>query len=74
MCNPLHKQPPYTKTPMFSHQSRTVETSRKRPPPVSNHEQISWLTVYISPLFLTSCKQPLDAWSDVYVHCVYYAT
>ena len=28
----------------------------------------------IFPLFLPSSKRPLNAWSDVYVHYVYYAT
>ena len=26
------------------------------------------------PLFLSSCKRPLDTFSDLYVRCVYYAT
>ena len=28
----------------------------------------------IFPLFLPSSKRPLNAWSDLYVHYMYYAT
>ena len=40
-----------------------VENSRKGPPLVSRF--------YNCPLFLTSCKGPLDSWSTLYVHCMY---
>ena len=44
------------------------------PPPVSDRDQFLGLTVNDFPLFLTSCKRPLDAFSDLYVRCVHYAT
>ena len=44
------------------------------PPPVSDRDQFLGLMVNDFPLFLTSCKRPLDAFSDLYVRCVHYAT
>ena len=44
----------------------TVGTPRKRPPPVSDRDHFLGLTVKHFPLFLTSCKRPLDAFSDPY--------
>ena len=48
--------------------------SSKRPPPVSDRDHFLGLTVDGFPLLLTSCKRPLDAFSDLYVRCVDYAT
>ena len=50
----------------FPSQSLTVETPRKRPPPVSDHDHFLGLKVNDSLLFLS------DAFSDLYVrrvHC-----
>ena len=55
----------------FVSQSLTVGTSSKRPPPVRDRDQFLGLTVKDFPLFLTSCKLPLDAFSDLYVRCVH---
>ena len=52
----------------------TVGTPRKRPPPVSDRDHFLGLTVKHFPLFLTSCKRPLDAFSDPYFRCVHYFT
>ena len=59
----------------FPSQSLTVGTSSKRPPPVSDRDHFLGLTVNDFPLFLTSCKRPLDAFSDLYVRSgVHYVT
>ena len=58
----------------FTSQSLTVGTSIKRPPPVSDRDHFLGLTVNDFSLFLTSCKRPLDAFSDLYFRCVHYAT
>ena len=58
----------------FTSQSLTVGTSSKRPPPVNDRDQFLGLTVNDFPLFLTSCKRPLDVFSNLYVRCVHYAT
>ena len=66
-ANPKHQN--------FPSQSITVGTSSKWPPPASDCGHFLCLTVHDFPLFfLTSCKQPLDAFSDLYVCCVHYAT
>ena len=51
-----------------------ARTSIKRPPPVSDREHFLGLTVDDFPLFLNSCKRPLDAFSDPYFRCVNYVT
>lgn len=48
----------------------TVGNSYKQPPSVSDSDHILGLTNF--PLFLTFCRWPLCAWSDLYVHCIYY--
>ena len=58
----------------FTSQSLTVGTSSKRAPPVSDRDHFLGLTVNDFPLFLTSCKRPLDTFSNLYVRCVHYAT
>ena len=52
----------------------TVGTFSKRPPPVSDCDNFLGLIVNDFSLFLTSCKQPLHEFSDLYVRCVHYAT
>ena len=80
MCDHLsyattsHQRRPVQKTKIFPDKAFTVEISSKRPPPVSDRDHFVGLTVNDFPLFLTSCKRPLDAFSDLYVRCVYYAT
>ena len=56
----------------FPSQRLTVGTSSKRPPPVSDRDRDHFLclTVNAIPLFLTSCKRPLEAFSDLYFRCV----
>ena len=51
-----------------------VGTSSKRPPLVSDRDHFLGLTVNDFPLFLTPGERPLDAFSDLYVCCVHYAT
>ena len=58
----------------FTSQSLTVGTSSERAPPVSDRDHFLGLTVSDFPLFLTSCKRPLDTFSNLYVRCVRYAT
>ena len=58
MCYHLTADPKHQN---FPSQSLTVGTSSKQPPPVSNHDHFSGLTVNNFSLFLTSCKQPLGA-------------
>ena len=58
----------------FPSESLTVGTSSKRSPPVSDRDHFLGLTVNDFPLFLTSCKGPLDAFSGLYFRCVHYAT
>ena len=55
----------------FPSQSLTVGTSSKWPPPVSNCDHFLGLMVNDFPLFLTSCKRPLHAFSGLYFPCVY---
>ena len=74
----LHVQPP----PISDRQSKTRKLPVKAlqlAPLVNDHvisdsEHFWSLTVNDLPLFLTSCKWPLDAFSDLYVRCVHYAT
>ena len=57
--------------------SESLEQARnfsKRPPPVSDREHFLDLTVDDFPLFLTSCKGPLDAFSDLFFRYVHYVT
>ena len=58
----------------FPSQSLTVGTSGKRASPVSDRDHFLGLTVNDFPLFLTSCEQPFDAFSDLYFRCVHYVT
>ena len=67
MCNHLPSK-------NFPSQSLPVGTFSKRPPPVSDRDNFLGLIVNDFSLFLTSCKQPLHAFSDLYVRCVHYAT
>ena len=53
-------------------QSLTVGNSCKRPPPVSDRDHFLGLTVSDFPLFLTSCKRPLNAFFDLHVRRVHY--
>ena len=70
-----HKGPPIQKHQTFPRQSLTVGTSSKRPPPVSNRNHFLGATVNDFPLFLTSSKQPLDAFFDLgYFCCVHSVT
>ena len=64
-----------SKTPKFS-QSKPYswKSFNKLPPSVSNPDHFLGLTVNDFPLLITSCKQPLDAFSDLYVRCVHYTT
>ena len=64
--NPKHQN--------FPSQSLTVGVCSKRPPLVSDHYHFLGLMVNDSSLFLTSCKRPLDVFSDLYVRGVRYAT
>ena len=64
----------YPKHQDFPSQSVTVGTSVKRPFPVSDQDHFLYLTVNDFPLFLNSCKRPLDTFSDLYLSCVHYAT
>ena len=41
---------------------------------VSDRDHFLGLTINDFPLLLTSCKPPLDAFSDLYFRCVYYVT
>ena len=52
----------------------TAVTSSKRPPPECDRDHFLGLTVKDFPLFLTSRKRPLDAFSDLRVRFVHYAT
>ena len=75
----LHVRPPpingrQSKHQNFPSQSLTVRTSSKRPPPVSDRNHFLGLTVNDFPWFLTYCKRPLDAFSDLYFRCVHYVT
>ena len=56
----------------FPSQSLRVGTSSKRPPPVSNCDHFLGLMVNDFPLFFTSCKRPLHAFSGLYFRCVHY--
>ena len=61
----LHLQPP-----LVSH-SRTTS---KRPPPVSDCGHVSGLTFQQFSFVFSLCKRPLDALSDLFIRCMYYAT
>ena len=58
----------------FPSRSFTVGTSSKRLPPVGDRDHFLGLTVKHFLLFLSSCKRPLDAFSDPYFRCVHYFT
>ena len=68
---PSRKRPPVQNN---LSQSLTVGASSKRPPPVSDRDHFLGLTGNDFLLFLTSGNRPLDAFSDLYVHCVHYVT
>ena len=68
-----HKRTPIQKTKNFTSQSLTVGASSKRPPPVSDRDHFLGLTVNDFP-FIISGKRSLDAFCDLYVRCVHYAT
>ena len=74
MCDHLSWATINPKHQNFPSQSLTVGTSSKLPPPVSDRDHFLDLTVNGFPLFLTSCKRPVDAFSDLYVRFVDYAT
>ena len=61
----LHLQPP-----LVSH-SRTTS---KQPPPVSDCGHVSGLTFQQFSFVFNLCKRPLDALSDLFIRCMYYAT
>ena len=63
----------YPKHQTFPSQSLTVGTSSKRPPRVSDRDHFLSLTINDFPL-LTSCKRPLDSFSNLYFRCVHYVT
>ena len=67
------RNPKYQNFPSQSLQWR-VGTSCKQPTPASNCNHFLGLMVNDFPLFLTSCKRPLDTFSNLYVCCVHYAT
>ena len=64
--NPKHQN--------FPSQSLTIGTSSKRPSPVRDRDHFLGLTVNDFPWFLTSCKRPLDTFSDLYFRWVHYVT
>ena len=65
-ANPKHQNVPS--------QRLAVGISSKRPPPVSDRDHLLGLTVNDFPWLLTSCKRPLDAFSDLNFRCVHYVT
>ena len=69
-----HKQPPIQNTTIFPVKALQFEPLVDDKPPVSDRDHFFGLTVNDFPLYLTSCKRPLDAFSDLYVRCVHYAT
>ena len=70
-----HKWPPIQNTKIFPVKAlQLIGTSSKRPPPVSDRDHFLRLPVNNCPLFFTSCKRPLERFSDLYVCCVHYAT
>ena len=68
------KQPPIQNTKIFLVKALQFEPLVDDKRPVSDRDHFFGLTVNVFPLFLTSCKRPLDAFSDLYVRCVHYAT
>ena len=81
----LHMRPPlvsdhlpfataYPNHQNFPRQRLTVGISSKRLPPVSDRDHFSGLKFNDFPIVFTSCKRPLDAFSDLYVRCVHCAT
>ena len=73
MCDHRPKATAHPKHQTFPSQSLTVGTSSKRPPRVSDRDYFLSLTVNDFPL-LTSCKRPLDSFSNLYFRCVHYVT
>ena len=62
----------YPKHQNFPSQSPIVRTSREWPHLMSNCTHFLAWWFYSLPLFLTSCKRPLDAWCSLFIHCMYY--
>ena len=72
MCDHLsRKRPPIQNN---QSQSLTVGAFSKRPPPVSDRDHFLGPKVDDFLLFLTSGNRPPDAFADLYVRCVHYAT
>ena len=62
-----HKGPPIQNTKLFP-----VKALQLEPPPVNDHNHFLGATVNDFPSFLTSSKQPLDAFFDLgYFCCVH---
>ena len=69
MCDQLPSTTANPKHQNFPSLSLTVGTFSKQAPPVSDHDHFLGLTVNDFPLFLNSCKRPLDAFCDLHVCC-----
>ena len=74
MCDHLPQTTAYPKHQNFPNHSLAVGTSSKTSPAVRDRDRFLGLTVNDIQLILTSCKRPLDAFYDLYVRCVHYAT
>ena len=70
----FHKRPPPINDQIFSVKALQLEPLVNGTPSVSDCDHFLGLMVNDFPLFLTSCKPPLDAFSDLCVCCVHYAT
>ena len=69
-----HKRPPIQNTRTFPVKDLQFESL------VNDHLLSATVTIFRAwkfndfPVVFTSCKRPLDAFSDLYVRCVHYAT
>ena len=78
----LHVRPPPISDRQSNqkHQNFPSQSALQLKPPVNDHLLIATVTTFWAwkfndfPLFLTSSKRPLDAFSNLHVRCVRHAT